>query len=186
MLLATFLAVTLTIDPRQLVATFDPRTAFGATIDSHEAGENAAIFTPANIAAMRSAGFQPLSYRLATELAGEAWHWNPNGTWSDAGHQQGYWTSSDAPAAPIEVSYGYRLPRRGNTIDQSRNDSYSRIDDGDRATFWKSSPYLDDRPQWLFVDLGATKRVASIRIAWGQPFAVEYRVQRWSGNDPIN
>jgi len=178
--------VTLTIDPQQLLATFDPRTALGATIDAHTAGENAAIFTAPNVEAMRSAGFHPLSYRLATELCGEAWHWNPSGSWSDARHQQGYWTSSDELKAPIDVSYGYRLPRRGNTIDQSLNDSYSRIDDGDQSTFWKSNPYLDDRPQWLLVDLGSTQRVASIRIAWGQPFAVEYRVQRWSGDDAIN
>lgn len=185
-LLAAALTPTLTIDPTRVVATFDPRSAFGATIDAHEAGENDAIFTRENVAAMRSAGFHPLSYRLATELCGEAWHWNPRGSWSDPQHQQGYWTSSDELRAPIDASYGYRLPRRGNTLDQARNDSYSRIDDGDPATFWKSNPYLDDRPQWLFVDLGEPRAVASIRIAWGSPFAAVYRVQHWSGDDPIN
>jgi len=187
MLLASLLAaVTLTIDSRTPVATFDPRIAFGATIDAHPAGENAAIFTPANVAAMRSAGFHALSYRLATELSGEAWHWNPRGSWSDARQPQGYWTSSDVPAAPIELSYGYRLPRRGNTLDQALNDSYSRIDDGDLSTFWKSNPYLRDRPQWLLVDLGAARRVSAMRIAWGEPFAARYRIEWWSGDDPIN
>src|SRR4051812_16131017 len=102
-MLATFVlaaAIRLNVDPRPL-ATFDPQQAFGATVDAHESHETAAVFTNANVRAMRGAGFHTLSYRLATELAGEAWHWNPRGTWSDAAHQSGYWTSSDRIEAPI-------------------------------------------------------------------------------------
>lgn len=177
-------AVRLTIDPHP-IATFDPRVAFGATVDAHELGQTAKIFTPENIRAMRSAGFHTLSYRLATELAGEAWHWNPAGTWSDAAHARGYWTSSDRSAAPIATSYGYRLPRRGNTLDQFHRDAYSAIDDGDLSTFWKSNPYLASRPQWFVVDLGSDKPVRTMRIAWAEPYAIDFRVERWIGDDPI-
>ncbi len=172
--------------------SFDPAIAFGATIDAHPEGENAAIFTRENVAAMVSSGFRLLSYRLMTELGGEAWHWNPAGTWSDPEHQRGYWTSSDATTTPITVSYGYRLPRRGNTRDQAHDDSYSRIDDGDRSTFWKSNPYLDEhfagepRPQWVLADLGAPYAVDAARIEWGAPYAVDFRVQYWPGDDAIH
>jgi hypothetical protein len=176
--------ITLKVDPK-VSARFDPERAIGATVDAHDKGENGEIFTPKNIAAILSAGFKPLSYRLATELGGEAWHWNPRGTWSDAAHTKGYWTSDDDSPSPIEESYGYRLPRRGNTRDQARNNDWSRIDDGDLSTFWKSNPYLDPRPQWLLIDLGTPHRPDAIRIVWREPFAIDYDVQVWSGDDPI-
>src|SRR5213082_1878641 len=99
-----------------------PTKALGAGVDGHERDECARMFTDKNIAEMRSAGFGPLTYRLRTELAGEVWHWNPRGTWSNPANQCGYWISDDSLAEPINLSYGYRLPRRGNTIDQANDD----------------------------------------------------------------
>jgi hypothetical protein len=172
-----------------------PTQALGAGVDGHEKGDCAKMFTDKNIAEMRSAGFGPLAYRLRTELAGEVWHWNPRGTWSDPVHQCGYWISDDSLAEPINLSYGYRLPRRGNTIDQANDDGYSRIVDGDEESFWKSNPYLDShftgepndaRPQWVVIDLGAIKPVNSMRIHWGAPYAQQYKVEYWSGEDPMH
>src|SRR5437016_7909746 len=172
-----------------------PTKALGAGVDGHERDECARMFTDKNIAEMRSAGFGPLTYRLRTELAGEVWHWNPRGRWSDDARQCGYWTSSSSISAPINLSYGYRLPRRGNTSDQANDDGYSRICDGDENSFWKSNPYLDPyftgesedaHPQWIVIDLGTVKPVNSIRIQWGMPCARQVRVEYWTGNDPMH
>ena len=172
-----------------------PTNALGAGVDGHEQGECARMFTDKNIAAMRSAGFGPLTYRLRTELAGEVWHWNPRGTWSNPVHQCGYWISDDSLDEPINLSYGYRLPRRGNTIDQANDDGYSRITDGNEESFWKSNPYLDSHftgepddahPQWAVIDLGAARPINCIRIHWGAPYARQYRVEYWSGEDPMH
>src|SRR6478672_3419160 len=48
----------------------------------------------------------------------DGWHWNPQGSWSETRGQQGYWVSDNEVRSPISLSNGYRLPRRGNTIDQ--------------------------------------------------------------------
>jgi hypothetical protein len=153
------------------------------------------MFTDRNVAEMRSAGFGPLTYRLRSELGGEVWHWNPRGAWSDPVHQSGYWISDDSIAESIDVSYGYRLPRRGNTIDQANDDGYSRITDGHDGSFWKSNPYLDSHftgesddahPQWAVIDLGARKPINCIRIHWAMPYATRYRVEYWPGNDPMH
>jgi hypothetical protein len=172
-----------------------PIEALGAGIDGHEKGECARMFTEKNIEQMLLAGLGPLTYRLRTELAGEVWHWNPRGTWSDPVHQCGYWTSDDSLSEPINVSYGYHLPRRGNTIDQANDDGYSRIADGDKESFWKSNPYLDSHftgepedahSQWVVIDLGASKPVNAIRIHWAAPYAKRYRVEYWPGEDPMH
>jgi hypothetical protein len=188
-------AVTAIVSADHPVNRCVPTEALGAGVDGHEKGECALMFTDNNIAEMSSAGLGPLTYRLRTELAGEVWHWNPRGTWSDPTRNCGYWTSDDSLGEPINVSYGYRLPRRGNTIDQANDDGYSRIADGDPNSFWKSNPYLDSHftgesqdahPQWVVIDLGASKSVNAIRIHWAAPYATRYRVECWPGDDPMH
>ena len=183
---------TIVADSSGAAHEFLPRAALGGAIDGHDEGEVARIFTPHNLERMRSAGLGALAYRLRTELANQAWHWNSAGRWSDSTRAQGYWTSSDVPGSPIEVSYGYRLPRRGNTRDQANNDGYSRLDDGDTLSFWKSDPYLDprftDEPelehiQWVVTDLGRGRPIDGARILWGQPYARAFRIQYWEGRD---
>ena len=182
---------TVTIDASHPIATFRPERAWGAALDGQQDSEVAEVYTPHNIAAMNSAGLGPVSYRLRTELAIEAWHWNPAGRWSDSANRQGYWTSDDHSSTPITVSYGYRLPRRGSTVDNGNNDGYSRIDDGDTTTCWKSNPYLDSRytgvhealhPQWIVVDLGHAQPVNAMHLWWGNPYPLRYRLDYWDGD----
>jgi hypothetical protein len=176
---------------RKAGPAFDPIEAMGAGIDGGQQGATDRLLTKHNVAAMRSAGLRPLTYRLRTELGIEAWHWNPQGSWSDPAHQQGYWTSSDRATKPIGNSWGYKLPRRGDTIDNANDDDYSRLTDGDLDSFWKSNPYLDaaflkdGRPnqQWLLLRFDKPLEIDAVRIHWGTPYALAYKVQYWSSDN---
>jgi len=178
--------VGLTIEMNHRTAAFDPRAALGAGIDGHWEGETVKMFTLGHLQQMLGAGLGPVAVRLRTELAVEAWHWNPRGSWSDPVHHQGYWTSDATPQAPIILSYGYKLPRRGNTLDEANDDGFSMLDDGDPKTFWKSNPYLSkpftgeaDRvhSQWVVLDFGKPVSINSIRIRWGDPYARKFLVE---------
>ncbi len=184
--------VQLTIETGHPTAAFDPRHALGAGLDGHWQGEESWMLSPASVRQMLKAGLGPISVRLRTELAVDAWHWNPRGQWSDPQHHQGYWISAAEPQAgkPILISYGYRLPRRGNTEDEANNDGYSMLDDGDSTTFWKSNPYLTRRftgepdvrhPQWVVLDFGKAVPINAIRIQWGEPYATDFTVEYANG-----
>jgi len=185
--------LTVTIHSDRLRNRFIPAHALGAGVDGHDQGDVDRQLTPANIQTMLSAGLKSLTYRLRTELAGDAWHWNSEGTWSDEQKEQGYWIGAPSSAEPIIKSYGFKLPRRGNTIDQADNTGYSRIDDGDVNSFWKSNPYLDQHftaepdslhPQWIVIDFGSAKKIDTIKMLWGVPFARAYQVQYANFDDP--
>ncbi len=167
---------------------FDPDQALGSSMDilSHAVVEK--IYTPEKVKQCLSAGWGPITYRQNTELSIGAWHWNPNGTWSDAANKRGYFTGSTDLKEPIRHSYGYPLPHRGHTRNGGVEHGYSRMTDGNPDTYWKSNPYLSSKftgqpdsahPQWVVVDLGAHELISIIRIDWAEPYARAYEVQYW-------
>ncbi len=183
------------ITPGHSTNTIKPTEALGAGIDRLPYGAADKLFVDDTIKQILSAGWQTVTYRQNTELHIEAWHWNPQGTWSDPAGK-GYFIGSATPGAEmIRHSYGYPLPHRGVTRDDGTDtEGYSRLTDGDENSYWKSNPYLskaytseDDslHPQWIFFDLSSKQDITAIRIAWAEPFATKYAVQYWTGEDPI-
>jgi len=185
---------TVAVDISHATNHFVPKETLGAGVDRIAAEAIDKDLLPPTLEKTLASGWQPVTYRQNTELAVEAWHWNPQGTWSDPSGK-GYFTGSATPAETIRYSYGYGLPRRGFTRnDGTDNSGFSRLTDGDPKTFWKSNPYLTQRftgesdalhPQWVVMDLAQMQPVNSIRIAWGEPYATRYAVQYWTGDDPI-
>src|SRR5579862_1715217 len=194
LILATCAAQNIQVDatPAHSTNHFVPNQTLGAGVDRiPTAAIDNDLLQPA-LQQVFAAGWQPVTYRQNTELAVEAWHWNPQGTWSDPSGK-GYFTGSATPADPIRYSYGYPLPHRGDTRNDGTDTSgFSRLTDGDLTTYWKSNPYLTQRftgesdslhPQWVVIDLTQVQPVDGIRLNWQGPYATHYVVQYWTGTE---
>ncbi len=186
-------AATIQVNTNQLKNAFDPDQALGTSMDILPPGVVDKIYTPEMVKQCLSAGWGPITYRQNTELQIAAWHWNPNGAWSNPRNQSGYFTGSHDLGEPIRHSYAYPLPHRGHTRNGGAERGYSRLTDGNPESYWKSNPYLDERftgeksrPQWVVVDLGKAEPIQAIRIAWAHPYAHAYQVQYWTGADAMN
>ncbi len=187
-------AQTVTVDatPSHVVNTFSPLYALGSTVDRVPSNATDVFFRSDQIQQVLSAGWGVISYRQTTDLFVQAWHWNPKGTWSDSSGK-GYFTGDATPTKEmIRHSYGYSLQHRGFTRNGGTEfDGFSRLDDGDLQTYWKSNPYLtkdftgeDDslHPQWVVIALDKKESVNAIRIAWAEPYAQSFEVQYWVGD----
>ena len=168
---------------------FDPDKSMGTSMDILPAKQFDAIFSEPAMKAGLSAGWGPITYRQNTELTYDAWHWNPDGKWSDEAHKSGYFVGSAEPTGILRESYGYRLAHRGTTRSDSGQDEYSRMTDGDAATYWKSNPYLTSKftgqpdsahPQWVVIDFAQPQQIDAIQISWANPYATNYVVQYWN------
>jgi len=175
--------------PSHVINSFDPDSALGSSIDVLSRMDIDRIYTPHIIQESLSAGWGPITYRNNTELRMAAWHWNENGTWSDAAHRSGYFTGSTELKAPIRYILAYALPHRGFATSGDRPVQEMNL------TYWKSNPYLTSKftgesdalhPQWVVVDLKTEKPVNAIRIDWASPYATAYQVEYWTGADALN
>ncbi len=178
--------------PSHVVNSFSPLYALGSTVDRVPSNATDVFFRPDQIAQIQRAGWGVISYRQNTDLFVQAWHWNPQGHWSDPAGR-GYFVGDATPTRKmIRHSYGYSLPHRGFTRNNgSEFDGFSRLDDGDPNTYWKSNPYLAKQftgendslhPQWVVINLEKKEDVNAIRIVWAEPYATVYRVQYWVGD----
>jgi F5/8 type C domain len=189
--LLTAQTVRIDVNPFHAV-TFDPDQAMGTSMDILPAKQFETVYSAPIIKESLSAGWGPITYRQNTELTINAWHWNPDGKWSDAQNKRGYFIGSAEPTSHLRKSFGYKLPHRGSTRSDSGQDEFSRITDGNPASYWKSNPYFSEKftgepdsqhPQWVVVDFATPQDISAIEIHWTNPYATEYVVEYWSGKD---
>src|SRR5215469_4861639 len=71
------------ITPAHELNRFIPNQTLGAGVDRIPTVAIDKDLVPSTIEKVLAAGWQPVTYRQNTELFVQAWHWNPNGKWSD-------------------------------------------------------------------------------------------------------
>lgn len=186
-------AQTVRVDLRTASAIpFDPDKQLGSSMDILAANQIDRVYSEEIVKEALSAGWGPITYRQNTELTIAAWHWNPAGTWSEPASQSGYFVGSTELGEPLRHTFGYSLPHRGMTRTDASQNRYSRLTDGNPGTYWKSNPYLtrkftgeDDSllPQWIVLDFDTPQSISAIRIAWASPYATQYAVQYFTGEE---
>src|SRR5882724_10111694 len=78
------------------INSFDPDSALGSSLDVLSHRDIDRVHTPHIVQESLSAGWGPITYRNNSELRMAAWHWNPEGAWSDAAAK-----AATSPAASI-------------------------------------------------------------------------------------
>jgi hypothetical protein len=160
-------AQTITVDASHPTNHFVPNQTLGAGVDRIAVEAIDKDLLQPTLEKTMASGWQPVTYRQNTELAVEAWHWNPQGT--------------GATRAAKDTSPVRRLRRRSSVIPMAMRcrvadsrattapttSGFSRLTDGDLNTFWKSNPYLTQRftgesdtlhPQWVVLDLAQVQQ----------------------------
>ena len=112
---------TVRVDTDHATNSFIPNQALGAGIDRMPAAAAEKYFGQPALPAVLAAGWQPVTYRQNTELAVEAWHWNPQGHVERSQRQGLFHRQRDSHrnhlSIPtvirclIEVSRAMRVPR---------------------------------------------------------------------------
>ena len=92
--------------PDHAVNSFRPTEALGAGLDRISRASTDKIFAEPILKQMLSAGWQTVTYRQNTELHVEAWHWNPEGTWSDG--DKGYFVE---PTVLVDTTENMKVVR---------------------------------------------------------------------------
>lgn len=174
------------VTPEHVVNSIDPDKATGAWMDVLSKRQIDNLSKPDVIQGVKNLGWGSITMRNNSELRLAAWHWNENGSWSDAANKSGYFTGSAELGEPIKYGYSYSLPHR---------DFMTSGDDpliAGTQSYWKSNPYLTSHftgesdalhPQWVVVDMGKYRAVDAIHIQWVNPYAVTYAIQYWIGDD---
>jgi hypothetical protein len=174
------------VTSEHILNSIDPDKATGAWMDVLSKRQVDNLSRLETIQGIKNLGWGSITMRNNSELRLAAWHWNENGTWSDAVNKSGYYTGSAELGEPIHYGYSYSLPHR---------DFMTSGDDPLIAgiqSYWKSNPYLTSHftgesdalhPQWVVVDMGKYRQVDAIHIQWVNPYAITYAVQYWIGDD---
>jgi hypothetical protein len=174
------------VTPAHILNTIYPDTATGAWMDALTKAQVDNLSKPETIQGIKNLGWGSITMRNNSELRLSAWHWNPNGTWSEPATKSGYFTGSADLGAPIHYGYSYSLPHR-----DFMTSGDSPLVAGFQS-YWKSNPYLTSHftgesnalhPQWVVIDMGIARAVSAIHIQWVNPYAVTYVVQYWIGDN---
>lgn len=77
-------------------------------------------------------------------------------------------------ATPVSGNLALNKPVTASSVESGTSFTANLAVDGNTGTRW-SSAYSD--PQWIYVDLGQTYTVRSVKLVWEAAYAISYKIQ---------
>ncbi|MBN1758874.1 MAG: hypothetical protein JW863_11180 [Chitinispirillaceae bacterium] len=102
------------------------------------------------------------------------YHWNGRGT----ADSTGIWHPDSTSDSTGFLSTNLYC---GTTSSNWGTERYSRVVDGDTASFWWSDPLITTKDPYVYLSWTANKTIDSVVIFWGERFSRSYEVQVWEG-----
>jgi len=157
--------------------TFDASQRISPLHQEYLAGTCLPVFNPPTVYDEIKQGLVFSRYalmRFPNGTLSNEYHWNGRGAFDSTGIWHPDTTADSTGFLSTNLYCGTTSSNWGTT-------RYSRVTDGDTATFWWSDPLITKSSPYIYLSWPDAQKIDSVRILWGERYSRNFEVQVWDG-----